>query len=61
MTAWESRACEEVHLGEESMGVYYIGLDALIKNKKSVSRPKDQEDLKYLVALKQRLKIKEVH
>jgi len=28
----------------------YIGLAALIKNKKAVGRPKDLEDLKYLRA-----------
>ena len=35
-------------LEDHTIPVYFIGLDQLIKNKGSLERPKDIEDLKYL-------------
>jgi len=46
--AWTSRVEEKIKVGRREWAVYFIGLDALIKNKESVRRPKDLEDLKYL-------------
>lgn len=45
---WENRVIEQVDYKQKKIAVYFIGLKELIKNKSSTSRPKDQEDLKYL-------------
>jgi predicted nucleotidyltransferase len=50
--AWKQRRTETIQLEHEQIEVYFIGLDHLIENKKNANRPKDQEDLKYLTALK---------
>lgn len=54
--AWASRNTEEVKLGGNVQKLEYIGLESLIKNKRSVRRPKDQEDLKYLEQLQKKKK-----
>lgn len=46
--AWEERTDEKIRLDDKEVTVHYIGLDALIRNKSVLSRPKDLEDLKYL-------------
>jgi hypothetical protein len=46
--AWTSRVEENIKVGRRECAVYFIGLDALVKNKESIRRPKDLEDLKYL-------------
>ncbi len=46
--AWKTKVMDSFEAGEETVPVPYIGLDALIKNKRSVSRGKDREDLIYL-------------
>lgn len=45
---WENRVIEETDYKGVKVPVFYIGLEELIKNKSSSSRPKDQEDLIYL-------------
>jgi predicted nucleotidyltransferase len=46
--AWKGRISENLRVRGQTIAVCYIGLAALIKNKKAVGRPKDLEDLKYL-------------
>jgi len=48
--AWETRTEEEINIQGRKYPVYYIGLELLIKNKKSMKRHRDFEDLKYLNA-----------
>ncbi|NLP11778.1 hypothetical protein GX408_15370 [bacterium] len=52
--AWEQKITETVQLESERIEIYFIGLDHLIQNKKMANRPKDQQDLLYLTALKNR-------
>jgi hypothetical protein len=47
--AWKGRISESLLIRGQTIAVCYIGLAALIKNKKAVGRPKDLEDLKYLL------------
>lgn len=49
--AWKTRTEEEIKIQGRKYPVYYIGLELLIKNKKSMKRHRDFEDLKYLNAL----------
>jgi hypothetical protein len=46
--AWKDRISENMAIHGQRVVVRYIGLAALIKNKKAVGRPKDLEDLRYL-------------
>ena len=46
--AWNSRATARLKDPKTSIAVNIIGLDQLIKNKESIKRYKDLEDLKYL-------------
>jgi len=46
--AWKDRISENMPIHGQRVVVRYIGLAALIKNKKAVGRPKDLEDLRYL-------------
>lgn len=46
--AWKTKVMESFEENEETIPVPYIGLEALIKNKRSVSRDKDRQDLVYL-------------
>ena len=51
--AWATR--EPVTLGDDpALAVPYIGLDALLKNKRAAGRPKDEDDLVYLEAARAR-------
>jgi hypothetical protein len=52
--AWASRVPVAIRLAEEELAVPYIGLDALIRNKRAAGRPRDQEDLVYLEAVRTR-------
>ena len=54
--AWKYKIIESVRADNESIRIYFIGLNQLIENKQKVARPKDIEDLKYLKALKEREK-----
>ena len=49
--AWNNRIIENISTGHGTFSVFFIGLDQLIKNKRSLNRPKDQEDLKYLIKI----------
>jgi predicted nucleotidyltransferase len=46
--AWINKVVEKIKIKNKSFCVYFIGLNELIKNKETVKRPKDIEDLKYL-------------
>lgn len=48
---WENKVKEELNTKLGKLKVYYIGLGELIKNKSSVNRPKDLEDLKFLKSI----------
>jgi len=52
--AWKSRVEDSFETGGKAVPVPYIGLQALIKNKRSVSRAKDKHDLIYLEAAAQK-------
>ena len=47
--AWESRVTETIKVRKNEFPVHYIGLAQLIRNKKAVRRPRDMEDLEFLV------------
>jgi hypothetical protein len=46
--AWDGRVEAILSLDEREVRVPFIGLDALVKNKRAVGRPKDLDDLSYL-------------
>jgi hypothetical protein len=46
--AWKDKVREKLVIEGKTYMVYFIGLDALIKNKRALSRPKDMDDLIYL-------------
>ncbi len=48
--ATQKKETIELRAPDRSFNIHYIGIDALIKNKQSVGRPRDLEDLKYLHA-----------
>ncbi len=50
--AWENRMKEKIEIAGKNYTIYFIGLDELIKNKKSAKRFKDLDDLQYLNAIK---------
>ena len=52
--AWDSRVLVVIPVAGEDVAVHYIGLDALLQNKRAIGRPKDQEDLVYLEAARAR-------
>jgi len=49
--AWNERDDFILHAGRQQLTIHYIGLRSLIRNKRKVNRPRDQEDLKFLEAL----------
>jgi len=51
--AWESGATATLNLKGKAIEIYFIGLDELIKNKEAMKRPKDLEDLKYLLGARE--------
>ncbi len=50
--AWKNRIKTGIESSGGEVPIYLIGLEDLIKNKKAIGRPKDMEDLKYLVGVK---------
>ena len=46
--AWENRLVEKITIDDKEYPVYFISLEQLIMNKKTVNRDKDREDLKFL-------------
>lgn len=53
--AWKKRTEERTKIRGKEYPVYYIGLEQLIKNKKSMQRFRDLEDLKYLNEIMKRM------
>lgn len=52
--AWPSRKTDHMLIENKNVPIYFIGLDELIKNKESLGRPRDLEDLKYLKKMKEK-------
>ena len=52
--AWEGKVSEEITINDQTVAVYFLGLEQLIKNKEALERPKDLEDLKYLKNAKEK-------
>jgi predicted nucleotidyltransferase len=46
--AWRNKTTVYIQVADNKVPVYFIGLDDLIRNKESLGRFKDLEDLKYL-------------
>ncbi len=46
--AWLNKKTTHIRIREETLPIHFIGLDQLIRNKETVKRYKDLEDLKYL-------------
>ena len=46
--SWEAKLRHVVESGDTEIRIYYIGLEALIKNKKASGRHKDMDDLRFL-------------
>ena len=46
--AWKEKAREAITVNGQVVSVYFIGIRQLIRNKASLERPKDLDDLKYL-------------
>jgi predicted nucleotidyltransferase len=49
--AWDAKVDESIRIRGKKYPVYFMGLEDLIKNKNSLKRDNDKEDLKYLRAL----------
>ena len=49
---WDNRLVDKMLIDGKEYPVYFIGLEHLIKNKESVKRNKDIDDLKYLKKLR---------
>lgn len=47
--AWVNRNTTSIEIEAKSLSVHFIGLDELIKNKETMKRPKDLEDLQFLL------------
>lgn len=52
--AWKGKVSEEMTVKDQTVPVYYLGLQQLIKNKEALKRPKDLEDLKYLIKAREK-------
>jgi predicted nucleotidyltransferase len=48
---WESKIEENIRIKGKKYPLCFIGLEELVRNKKALRRPIDNEDLKYLKAL----------
>jgi len=46
--AWSNKKLELLKTPEDTVKIYYMGLEELIKNKKASGREKDLDDLSYL-------------
>jgi len=46
--AWPNKTTVHIQVKDNKIPVYFIGLDDLIRNKETIGRYKDLEDLKYL-------------
>lgn len=52
--AWSGKKMEFLAGGEFPIPINYIGIDALIKNKQAVGRPRDLDDLDFLLSQRSR-------
>jgi len=50
--AWQKREIVKINTGKEIIEVYFIDAKNLIKNKETLKREKDLDDLKYLKQIK---------
>jgi len=50
--AWKNKVTDKLRIYKKNVTIYFIGLDELIKNKETINRPRDIEDLKYLRKIK---------
>jgi hypothetical protein len=50
--AWDSKVTAQMRVSGRTLSIYYIGLELLIRNKEKIKRPRDVEDLKFLLAIK---------
>lgn len=50
--AWQKREIVKINTGKEIIEVYFIDAENLIKNKETLKREKDIDDLKYLKQIK---------
>ena len=50
---WINRVPTDLEIAGRHVPVNFIGLKELIKNKQAINRPKDLEDLKYLMKVKE--------
>jgi len=49
--AWDEREDISLTVDRQQITVHYICIEALIRNKKKINRPRDQEDLRFLEAM----------
>jgi predicted nucleotidyltransferase len=52
--AWKNRLEEKITIDNKEYPIYFISLEQLIKNKESVNRDKDKQDLKFLDKVRNR-------
>ncbi|MEE8586946.1 MAG: hypothetical protein V3T83_19060, partial [Acidobacteriota bacterium] len=52
--AWPSKRTAILELDGQDIPVHYLGLESLIQNKRLAGRPKDLDDLAYLIKAAQR-------
>ena len=52
--AWKNRLEEKITIDNKEYPIYFISLEQLIKNKESVNRDKDKQDLKFLNKVRNR-------
>ncbi|MCX6554902.1 MAG: hypothetical protein NTZ12_07815 [Candidatus Aminicenantes bacterium] len=50
--AWKDKIVEHIKVEKVEYPIYYIGLRQLIQNKNAVKRPRDSEDLEFLLRIK---------
>ncbi len=50
--AWDSHIEESIEVSGQRVPIYFIGLDALIRNKEATGRDKDRDDLRFLTSKK---------
>jgi hypothetical protein len=52
--AWLSKTEVEIKVKDKPVIINYIGLQSLIKNKQAINRPRDQEDMVFLLAVREK-------
>ncbi len=54
--AWERKAVRAILRSRKKFEIYYIGINDLIKNKKTVRRNKDLDDMRFLTEQKNKIR-----